>query len=583
MKRLILIVIVLCFGVALISQAPERISYQAVIFDSNNSVVTNENIGMRISILQGSSDGLSVYSEIHNTSTNVNGLVTIKIGSGITNDDFSLIDWSNSVYFIKTETDILGGENYTTTGVSQLLSVPYALHSKTAQTAKYTKGISVCTTNEIQELTPEIGNFVLNSSEDEVLLYNGTSWRLLASRCWPEPTRAATSGDLNVDGPHLSVNLDANTPEVGHGSGLWTIIDGEGGYIEDPTSPSSLFTGNSCTQYVLKWTISTTCDSSSAYVSIRFNHVSSEANAGVDQYYEDGRTSTRLMANTPEEEHGEGVWSIVKGDGGSVENPSLSSTTFTGNTREVYTLRWTISSDCSSSSDDLDIVFGDNTNGPILTDIENNTYKTVWIGSQLWMAENLKTSKYSDGVSLENVVSGPEWQDAEAAYCMYDNSVDSALKYGYLYNVQAALNGYPSDVNSIQGICPEGWHIPNKDEWGKLATYINATNDTILAGVLMKASSSWLDNGNGIDKYGFNALPGGMREGYQGWGDTYYAFKNINKAGYWWSSTHIGLGEGDYVDAEGFYSALLSITSGGLGNSYYRTNQLGYSVRCIKD
>ena len=116
-------------------QTPQKMSYQAVVRDAENKLVINQSIGMRISIVQGSINGTEVYKEIYNPnpSTNSNGLVTIEIGAGIPIvGSFATIDWSTGIYFIKTETDPTGGTNYSITGTSQLLSVPYALYAKTA-------------------------------------------------------------------------------------------------------------------------------------------------------------------------------------------------------------------------------------------------------------------------------------------------------------------------------------------------------------------------------------------------------------------------------------------------------------------
>ena len=108
---------------------PQKISYQAVIRDASNNLVTNHAVGMQISILKGSTSGIVVYTETQTATTNSNGLVSIEIGGGT---GFDTINWAKGSYFIKTETDPTGGTNYTITGISQLLSVPYALHAKTA-------------------------------------------------------------------------------------------------------------------------------------------------------------------------------------------------------------------------------------------------------------------------------------------------------------------------------------------------------------------------------------------------------------------------------------------------------------------
>jgi hypothetical protein len=110
-------------------------SYQAVVRNSSNELVTNQNVGIRIQILQGSESGDAVYSETQIVTTNTNGLLSIEIGgtSAIVElGSFSTIEWLNGPYFVKNEIDPTGGTNYTITGTSQILSVPYAFHAKTA-------------------------------------------------------------------------------------------------------------------------------------------------------------------------------------------------------------------------------------------------------------------------------------------------------------------------------------------------------------------------------------------------------------------------------------------------------------------
>jgi hypothetical protein len=134
MKKIFSLISSVVFTVSVFAQSPEKMSYQAVIRNSSDQLVTDQSVGIQISILQGSAGGTAVYVETQNQSTNANGLVTLEIGTGATTDDFSSIDWNAGPYFIKTETDPTGGTNYTITGTSQLLSVPYALHAKTAET-----------------------------------------------------------------------------------------------------------------------------------------------------------------------------------------------------------------------------------------------------------------------------------------------------------------------------------------------------------------------------------------------------------------------------------------------------------------
>jgi len=127
MKNLFTFFAAILFTGILFAQSPQKMSYQAVIRDASNKLVVNHQVGMQISIVQSSEDGTVVYTETQTPTTNANGLVSIKIGDGA---DFASIDWANGPYFIKTETDPAGGTSYSITGVSQLLSVPYALYAE---------------------------------------------------------------------------------------------------------------------------------------------------------------------------------------------------------------------------------------------------------------------------------------------------------------------------------------------------------------------------------------------------------------------------------------------------------------------
>jgi hypothetical protein len=136
MKKIITICAAILLTASVFAQAPQKMSYQAVIRDNSNALVTSQIVGMQISILQGSANGTAVYSETQIPTTNTNGLVSIEIGGGtVVLGSFSTIDWANGPYFIKTETDPAGGTTYTITGTSQLLSVPYALYAANAGTA----------------------------------------------------------------------------------------------------------------------------------------------------------------------------------------------------------------------------------------------------------------------------------------------------------------------------------------------------------------------------------------------------------------------------------------------------------------
>jgi hypothetical protein len=130
MKRIYILVSTILLSLGAFAQAPQKMSYQAVIRDVQQNIVVNNPVGMKISVLQGSANGTEVYVETHNSTTNSNGLTSLEIGMGnVITGDFSTIDWANGPYFIKTETTIKGGSNLPITGTSQMLSVPFALYA----------------------------------------------------------------------------------------------------------------------------------------------------------------------------------------------------------------------------------------------------------------------------------------------------------------------------------------------------------------------------------------------------------------------------------------------------------------------
>ena len=134
MKKLFTFLMIMALAVVAMAQAPEKFSYQAVVRDASGNLVSNSLVGVRVSILKNSASGVSVYCETHHLNTNTNGLLTMEIGGGtLVGGDFASIQWGDGPYFLKMETDVTGGSNYTIFATQQLLSVPYALYAKYAE------------------------------------------------------------------------------------------------------------------------------------------------------------------------------------------------------------------------------------------------------------------------------------------------------------------------------------------------------------------------------------------------------------------------------------------------------------------
>lgn len=196
-----------------------------------------------------------------------------------------------------------------------------------------------------------------------------------------------------------------------------------------------------------------------------------------------------------------------------------------------------------------------------VTDSDGNTYPTVGIGGQIWMAKNLATTKFRDGTSIPLVTDGDEWKGlATPAGCYYNNDEGNREVYGMLYN------GYTIDslANGGKNICPPGWHIPTSEDFFELSYYLGElerANKLKETGTL-----HWLESNSGTNETGFTAVPGGERipMGY---------FDSMGTDCILWSSSQ-------YMSTS---SLCLYIISGNSASNGSNEKSWGFSIRCIKD
>ena len=166
MKKIINVIIGIFLTGFLFSQSPDAFKYQAVVRDNTGNLITEQNVGFQIDILKGATDGPSVFTETHSASTNAFGLVDLSIGTGTSTDDFSAINWGEDEYFIQIKLDATGGASYELMGTSQLLSVPYALHSKTADSIQ----------GDVNEIDPVFDASVASSiTSEDTTRWNASS------------------------------------------------------------------------------------------------------------------------------------------------------------------------------------------------------------------------------------------------------------------------------------------------------------------------------------------------------------------------------------------------------------------------
>jgi uncharacterized protein (TIGR02145 family) len=186
-------------------------------------------------------------------------------------------------------------------------------------------------------------------------------------------------------------------------------------------------------------------------------------------------------------------------------------------------------------------------------DIDGNWYKTVKIGDQWWIAENLKTTKFNDKTTIPNVI---EANLTTGAYCWYKNDIINKNPYGALYNFYAVNTG---------NLCPNGWHVPTDAEWTTLTTYVGGSE--IAGDKLREVGTShwWSPNDGATNEFGFTALPGGLWFGN---------FGDFGSNGVWWSAS-------EYNSTDAYYR-VMSYNFSVVGEGFHHKS-MAFSVRCLKD
>ena len=476
MKLTLIVLAALILTTILRGQSPEMMSYQAVIRNTNNQLVINHKIGMQISILQGSANGLPVYIETQTPTTNGNGLVSMEIGNGTTvSGDFSTIDWANGPYFIKTETDPTGSDSYTITGTCQLLSVPYALHAKTAETLAGT----------INETDPVF-------AESQAVNITGTDIFNLGN------LSGVNTGDQDLSELATETALDDSIAL------LRTEIPDVSGLASNNALEDSMAA------------LRTEIPDVSDFIT----------------------TETQNLADVIAQNNS------ANGQIKNLVNPTQAQDAATKAYVDLL----------QEEIINLQIYLGLK-----IKDYDGNVYDVVTIGSQVWMAENLRVTKFNNGDDIPYVTDATSWSNLTTpGYCRYITTLETDV-YGPLYNWYTVNSG---------NLCPTGWHVPSNTEWTTLMDYLG---DPKIAGGMLKETGTehWRSpNAGATNETGFTALPGGGRD-YQG------VYNYMGTGGFYWSSTQVGTS----IRAWYWYlnyneSDLFKLTD---------FNSTGYSVRCIKD
>jgi uncharacterized protein (TIGR02145 family) len=537
MKRILTLFTAIILSGHLFSQAPQKMSYQAVIRNSNNALVINQSVSMKISILQTSANGTPVFVETQTALTNANGLVSVQIGSGtVVTGTLPGINWSAGPYFIKTETDPAGGTNYTIVGTSELLSVPFAMYAQNSGSS----------TPGPQGLKGDSGargpqgpigltgpGYSSGTTKNQIMYWNNTAWVPLNPGSNGQ-ILTLCNGELKwTNGGQCSTVSGITSLNCASATNIGTLTSGT---AASGVSSNVPYTGGNFTNYTGQIINSTGVTGLTATLaagnfangngSLSYNITGTPAGSGTASFALTIGGQTCTLTRTVNATGTSGSSNATCG-APSVHNPALT--------------------------------YGS------LTDQNGNVYKTIVIGTQEWMAENLKASHYRNGVKIPLVTDATAWNNqVTGATCWYNN--DSATfncPWGKLYNRYA--------VTDIRNVCPVGWHVPNDVEWTTLITYLGGPS---VAGGKMKTAGSqyyWGNPNIGADNSsGFSGLPGGA----QLVNTVSSVFTYLESAGFWWSS----------VRTPGYGSRWSLDYGGGAATLYDQASAIeGYSVRCVKD
>jgi uncharacterized protein (TIGR02145 family) len=487
-----LVCICLVSSLGLMAQAPQKFSYQTVIRNSGGQLLANQQVGIKISVLQGTENGIVVFAERHTPTTNANGLASLQIGTGtLLNGSFSNINWSQGPYFISTETDPNGGTSYTIVSTQQLLSVPYALYAETS-------GSSIPgPQGPVGPQGPQ-GEQGLTGSQGPIGLTGPAG---------PQGQTGATGaqGPIGLTGPQGPAGPQGQTGANGaQGQTGLTGPQGPAGQ-NGATGPQGSIgpqgpQGNPATD---------------------------------DQQLSVSETGDTLFLQG-------GGFVIVPGiSGANNENGQFGISTHSCGATNIHNPTKTYGT---------------------ITDIDGNIYKTIVIGNQEWIAENLKVIRYQNGDLLPNLSGVVQWGSATTgAYCYFNNDISNNCPYGKLYNWYA--------IADPRNLCPSGWRTPSVEDYNILIDFLGGPS---VAGSLLKVAGGqyWLSpNAGALNLSGFSSLPGGQRDGSG-------TPNNLGVLDFLWIGSEIDSESASYLNISFGIEAVV------IGQDSKRD---GKSVRCIRE
>jgi uncharacterized protein (TIGR02145 family) len=580
MKTLALTIIALTVSVVLLAQGTMPFKYQAVLRTENGEIISDQDVTLRFSILSGESFDFLQYAETYDVTTNEYGMVALNIGEGMPAEgDFEDINWSEEFTWLKVEIDADGGMNFTEMGTSRLLAVPFANY---AAKADYTKldNLPELFDGNYNSLTniPESFNGDYNSLSNLPELFDGnynelTNLPALFDGEWtsingkPDFASVALTGNY-LELTNLPVLFNGDYSELTNAPVLFS------GDYSDLTNKPVLFDGT-WTNLSGKPTFQTVAYSGSyndledlpILFSGNYNDLSNKPSL-FSGNYNNLTNKPVLFDGTWTSLTGKPIFATVATSGSyndlsSKPNLTIFATKDMGGQNITNLAEPVVATDAATKEyvDELEAKLSALEEmlvsyGTMVKDYDGNIYNTVVIGTQTWMAENLRTTHTTDGTPI-------------AVYYSANNNSANDESYGLLYSWATTMNGAASssaNPSGVAGICPTGWHVPSDSEWKTLETYLG------MEAAQLNLTLTWRGTDQGTQlkpggSTGFNADYAGIRYNINN-------FSQFDSYASYWTSTQ--------SNTTTAYYRLLNIDETGIFRNplikdYYM------SVRCVKD
>ena len=602
MKKIITTLSFVIIGIIVSAQTPQAFKYQAVVRDNAGNVLAGQNVSFRISILDGSAGGPSVFTETHDAVTNEFGLATLEIGNGVPESGvWQDIDWSTGEKFLEVELDPDGGSAYTPMGTTQLLSVPYSLYSETTgDTTRWQKNSnnlyyvegkvaighpSPVVNLDIRSQSPASSSSILlgnsdnstnlflssgHESENPYISFRGmNAFRFMY---WDgsshELMRLTSDGNVGIgtdtQDPVYKLDIRGNDPDDG---GIINLGN------SDNTHKLAFFSGreNDPNPFIL-WKEGDPlrfATNEGQYNWSEKMRITSKGNVGIGTDMPDSSALLELNASSK----GFLPPRMTQAEIAAISNPANGLQVFNTDDGKMYIYlladnKW---KEVQYGTGTITPGGSSFTCGDALVDSrDGQSYSTVQIGTQCWMAENLNIGTRIDG-TIEQSDNG-----IIEKYC-YNDLESNCDIYGGLYQWDEMMQYVTTE--GTQGICPDGWHLPTDAEWMTLEEEVESSTSvnwnttgwrgTDAGGNLKETGTTyWLSPNTGAtNSSGFTALPGGYRV-------TDWSFNDVSGNGLWWSSSP--------GDSSNPWFRSLYFGSAQVGRDV-NFKSFGFSVRCLED